>query len=808
MPAKKISADRVGLPQFTGSDEASAASHPQEPSDGGAEVFTLSSHARAREALAFGLSVGAPGFNIFVLGEDRSGRMTATLSYLEKAMADRPVPDDWVYLNNFAEPHRPRAYGLPAGMGRNLRTRMANLLPRLREALSGAFTAGDYEAQVQAAQQDAQSQVGAEIDALRKDAKSKGLDLVQTAGGITVTPVGPDGNPINPAEIAEAQKEAVETALQEINKRLRAINRMAGERQMDLAEALRDLNRAVADRAIGGLLDSLAEAFEGQSDLAAWIESLREDILANVRLFMGEAAAPSSADGQGGMTGAAESLLAQRYGVNLLIDNGDAAHPEVVLEANPTAGSLFGDMEYRQAGGVLETDFTLIRAGALHRANGGILVLRAETLAADPAIWLGLKAALRDRQVVVGQLSRRGGVPIAGAPQPLPVPLDVKVVLVGAPRWYYTFFSVDPDFHHYFRIKADVDTDMPADESNLACYRDLVQEIAARNCGRRCTAETVDYILGLASRWAGDRTRLTAQFEQVEDAVQEATLLMGECGDGDDPTAPLYKAVVVQAIARRRDRNARIEDRLYEQIADDMVMIDVTGSVRGQINALTVRSFGDHSFGTPSRVTARASVGRRGVINVERDIALGGPIQQKGVMVLQGFLAGHFARRHPLSFNCSITFEQSYGGVEGDSASLAELVAILSDISGLPARQDLAITGSVNQRGQSQVVGGVHHKVEGFFRACRDKGRLTGTQGVIIPRANETNLVLDDEVAQAAQEGNFTIWSVETIDEALELFLGTKAGEPDQDGNYPPDSIYGRVAAELAAFNDILSEDR
>ncbi len=772
----------------------------------GGEVFALSSHERAREALAFGLSVAASGFNIFVLGADRSGRMSATLAYLQKAVAARPVPDDWVYLNNFTEPQRPKPYRLPAGDGRRLQTRLDDMIPRLREVLQSAFSSAAYETQVQEARDQAQSLVAEQIEALRQEVQKDGLDLVQLQGGITVVPVGPDGKPANPADIPEDRREGLEAAVKKANETLRKINRQAGELQVQMAEKLRELNRGIADRAVSGLMDAFADAFPGHRELGAWIDSFKDDVLANVRLFLAPPEAVAQAGGVSAMPDAQDRFLAQRYGANLLVDHGGSRHPMVELAASPTVSNLFGDMQYRQAAGVLETDFTLIRAGALHRANGGVLVVRAEALAADPRLWVGLKAALRDRQITIDAMSLRGGVPIAGALQPLPIPLDVKVVVVGAPQWYYTFFSLDSEFHTYFRIKADVDTDMPATPENIACYGKLVQQIASAECGRCCTSDAVAYILGLAARWTGDRTRLTAQFEMVEDTVQEAVLLTGASPAPDVQPALLTQKAVAEAVARRRDRNSRIEDRLYEQIADDTVMIDVSGSVRGQVNALTVRSYGDHSFGTPSRVTARASVGRKGVINVERDIALGGPIQQKGVMVLQGFLAGHFARAHPLSFNCSITFEQSYGGVEGDSASLAELVAILSEIANLPARQDLAITGSVNQRGQSQAVGGVHLKVEGFFRACQDKGELTGSQGVIIPKANEDNLVLHDEAAQAVRDGRFHVWSVTTVDEALSLFLGREAGHMGPDGNYPAESIYGRVAAELAAYHEILSE--
>ncbi|MEK9661819.1 MAG: AAA family ATPase, partial [Alphaproteobacteria bacterium] len=435
-------------------------------------------------------------------------------------------------------------------------------------------------------------------------------------------------------------------------------------------------------------------------------------------------------------------------------------------------------------------------------ANGGVLVLRAEALAAQPHSWAQLKGALRDGCIRLEEMHRTGGVPIAGAPSPEPIPLDVRVVIVGAPQWYYAFFSVDPEFQAWFKVKAEIDAEMPADEANLATYGGLIRGMAARHGVAECTDEAVAYLLGLASRWADDRGKLTAQFELIEDIVAEAAHHVAR-HDGKS-AKQLDRDAMVLARRERRHRNARIEDRVQESIRCGTVMIASAGAVVGQINALTVRDTGDHSFGAPSRVTARTHIGRRGVTNIERESALGGPLQQKGAMVLQGFLAGLFARRLPLSFNASITFEQSYGGVEGDSATLAEALAVLSDLADLPLRQDLAVTGSANQRGEVQAIGGLIRKAEGFYRTCAEAGDLTGTQGVVFPAANEANLILRSEIAEAVAAGRFHLYSVRHVDEALELFTGVAAGTPDSDGNYAPDTVYGRIATQLVAFDKAL----
>ena len=517
---------------------------------------------------------------------------------------------------------------------------------------------------------------------------------------------------------------------------------------------------------------------------------MRNDVLENLHLFSA-----------GEQPGIRRELPEDRYTVNLFVDHSDDPNPGVLLEANPTYENLFGRMEYRPAEGGLYTDFTMLRAGSVHRANGGILVIRADALARNPISWEFLKGALRDGESRIEELQRNGAVPLAGAPRPKPVPLDLKVVIVGAPRFYYAFFSIDPEYQTYFKVKADIDADMDTTPENIASYAALIRQIAQDHRKFDCDDAAVQRLIGMATRWASSREKLTARFEIVEDVVVEAVELAIKAGQES-----VTEAIVVQAIENRRRRNARIEDRMQESITDGQVMIATTGRTVGQVNGLTVRDLGDHAFGGPSRITARASAGRLGVINIERQVALGGPIQQKGVMVLQGFLSGRFARRFPLSFNCSITFEQNYGGVEGDSASMAEVLAILSDLSGIPLRQDIGITGSMNQRGDAQAIGGAHHKIEGFFRCCLEAGDLTGEQGVVVPRANEKNLILRDDVSDAVATEKFHIWSVETIEEAVELFMDMPVGEADADGRFPADTVYGRVQVELEAFDRALYE--
>ncbi len=779
MAVREIPACEVGIPKFE---------RPAISIDTHARVFALSSHRRAREALDFGLHVRDPGFNVFVVGEDRSGRMTATLEYLDQAVNGGDPLEDWLYLNNFRHTNEPVAVCLPAGEGRKFRDAMADLIPQLRLALHQAFSREEYQQRLSELERALREEIGKLIEAVRAEAEKAELSLVQSPQGLIAMALGEDSKPLDVMELPAAKRETMEKAGERVSGMLAEINRTTARRQTELAEQVRDLNSNVAETAVSGLIDEFNAKFSTHTSLSRWLVGFRVDVIENLDLFRGDSEGGKPQNP--GMPVPARPTPEDRYAVNLLVDNADVNGPPVLLEANPTYENLFGRIEYRQVDGVLQTDFSLIQPGALHRANGGVLVLRAEAIAAYADSWSHLKGALRDGVIRMQEQYRAGGVPIAGAPKPGAVPMNVKVVIVGAPVWYYTLFSIDPEFQAYFKMKAEIDAEMDADAGNLATYIGLLQGFANKHEGTTCTPEAIDYLLGYASRLAFDREKLTARFELVEDIVNEAIYTRN-----DGAVRKLDREAVKAALASRRTRNARMEDRVQESIRRGGVLISTSGTAVGQVNGLTVRDAGDHSFGAPSRVTARTSVGRRGVTNIERETMLGGPIQQKGALVIQGFLAGLFARRMPLSFNASITFEQSYGGVEGDSASLAEVLTILSDLASAPLRQDLAVTGSVNQRGKVQAIGGLSHKAEGFYRACIAAGELTGTQGVVFPASNTVNLILDDDVAEAVAAGNFHLYAAATADEALELFTGVPAAD-----------MYQRVAKQLEEFDHALDE--
>lgn len=779
MTAKKLAAADLGLPRF---DAPPSSATPVFP-------FDFSSHNRAGKALKFGLSISDPGYNIFVLGENRSGRMTATMNYLESKAASRAAADDWVYLFNFRRPSKPKPYRLARGVGRQLRDQLAALIPAYRKALHAAFEDPNYTARLRGAGAKLRERLETAYAELEESARAQGLKIQRSEQGVGVIAVDAEGNPRAWETLSADEQQRLTAAAHEIGERMRAIGVEAQKAEQQAGGVVTDIRREVADGIIDAPMHQMESAFSHHAGIRRWLIELREDLLEHIDHLLADVPA-------GGRDPAAE-----RYSVNLLVDNTDNPHMPVVLEPNPTFPRLFGAIEYRAVGGALETDFRMIRAGALHRANGGILVLRAEAVAREPGVWEALKGAIRDGEVRIEE-PQRGNMPaLVESLVPKGIPLSVKVVLIGAPRWYYTYYSHDPNFLDHFKIKADIDPDMDATSENLTVYATLLRNAAAKRVtGASLDDEAVSYLLGQASRWADARDKLTSRFEMLEDVLVEAGALLAP-GDGK----VIGVEQIRQALIERRRRNARVEDRSQESIRKQVINIVTKGKALGQVNGLTVLDLGDHGFGMPSRITARTYVGRLGVINIERMTAMGGPIQQKGAMIIDGFLNGRFAQRFPLSFAASITFEQNYGGVEGDSASLAELCAIVSSLSGLPLRQDIAITGSMDQAGNAQVIGGANFKIEGFFRACRDRG-LTGTQGVVVPLTNERNLTVRDEVAEAIAAGQFHIWSVTTIEEAIALFTGVPAGAMDAKGNYPKGTVYERVVARLAEFDRILTE--
>ncbi len=748
---------------------------------------------RAREAIGLGAAIGAQGFNIFAIGRSGARIGGSVRALLEESAKSRPPPPDWVYVNCFAASHRPHALSLPAGRGPALQAALAGMIEELRAALPAMFEGEDYQRRRSAIETSLHGQAEEAFSALAEKASAEGMAIVRTPMGFAVAPAK-DGKVVPPEEFStwpEAQqKEArghIERIEKELEQTLRAIPRFEKQRR----EAIRELDRETAKFVIDEAVSEAAAPFADLPEVTAHLEAVRADLVENVHFFVGEQGEGAEALPPGLRAG---SPL-DRYAVNVLVTrNGAPAGAPVVEELHPTLANLVGRIEHLPVQGALVTNFRMIRAGALHRANGGTIVIDVRALLTEPFSWEALKRTLTRGEIVIEDPARFMGLAQTVSLEPDPIPFDAKVVLVGERMLYYLLAAYDPDLARHFKIVADFDDEAlrsPESEAMLArLIATLAKEAGARPLARDAVARAIEH----AARLAGDSERLTLLVEDLRDLVIEAGHWAGAAG-----RAVTGREDLEHAIAEQRRRLERPVLLTRDSILRGVALIDTAGERVGQVNGLSVLDLGGLAFGRPTRITARVRPGGGRILDIEREVELGGPIHSKGVMILSGFLAGRYAQEGGMSLQASLVFEQSYGGVEGDSASAAELLTLLSALSGLPMRQDLAITGSVNQHGDIQPIGGVNEKIEGFFEICAARG-LTGTQGVIIPASNVQHLMLRAEVVEACAAGRFAVYAVGGIDEAARLLMGREPGARGADGRFPYGSINGRVEATLAHF--------
>jgi lon-related putative ATP-dependent protease len=745
---------------------------------------------RAVSALRFGLDIKNKGFNIYVSGVPGSGRTTATERYLHEFASKKPVPDDWIYVNNFKDRLQPNAICLPAGRARKFRKDMEAMVKSAIQDLKAMFESEEYtrhkEELVNAVQQKKQDL----LDHLNQEAQQEGFVLQPTPMGLLSVP-GRKGRPITEEEflkLTEQEKEELSARQQKIKGVMEEATRKAQNLDRELRKRLEELDREVAEYAIRQHFEALHEIYSDLDEIPQFLEDVRSDLLDHLDEFTG-----TQEDEQNPL-----DMLRPRprqdptrkYAVNLLVDHGEQEGAPVVVEMNPTYNNLIGRVEHEAVFGALVTDFTLIRAGALHRANGGYLVLPMEELLRNPFAWDALKRALENQKIEIEDVTERYGLTTQTL-RPEPIPLDMKVVLIGRPDLYQLLLRYDESFRELFKVKADFDTQMDRNEENIQNYLSFVCNLVNYDGLRHLDQEALARVVEFASRLVDDQEKLTTHFGNMSDVIREASYYATQ--DGDELVRRKH---VDRAIEGRYYRSGLIRDRIQEMIARDTIKITVTGARVGEVNGLSVISLGDIRFGQPSRITASISLGKEGVVDIEREAELGGPIHTKGVLILSGYLAEKYAQDKPLSLSARLVFEQNYSGVEGDSASSAELYALLSALSGASIRQGIAVTGSVNQRGEIQAIGGVNEKIEGFYEVCKIKG-LTGDQGVLIPASNIKNLMLKEEVRTAIEKGEFHVWTVTTVDEGIELLTGIPAGERQEDGRFPADTINARVDARL-----------
>jgi lon-related putative ATP-dependent protease len=753
---------------------------------------------RAVKALKFGLDIEQLGFNIYAAGASGTGRTTAVKDFLEEVAKKKPVPSDWCYINNFDEPYEPKAIRLPPGEGKNFQTAMSGLIAEVQRALPKAFESEEFAAKREATIKAIQEERNELFSQLNERAQKEGFVLQSTPIGLLIIPVL-KGKPLSDRDFLSLSpqiRNEIQERREKVNADLRGAMRQIRSLEGKVNEEIQKLNKDVALYSIGHLFDNLEAKYKDFPEVVAYLDKAQEDILENLTIFLKPEEPAQEAPQSPFPIPWMREIPVRKYEVNLMVDNSNLRGAPVVIEPNPTYQNLFGRIEKEAQFGVLTTDFTMIRGGSIHKANGGYLVLPVLEMLQNIFTWESLKNALRNKRITIEEIGERLGFITTKGLRPEPIPLQVKVILIGDPVLYQMLYVYDKDFKELFKIKADFDTTMDRTEENMRKYAAFVCTFCRKENLKHLDASAVAQIVEYGSRLAEDQEKMSTRFADVADTIREACFYADQ-----DNSGYVTGGHVEKAIEEKVYRSNLIQEKIREMIERRVLLIDTEGEAVGQVNGLSVMSMGDFAFGTPSRVTASIGLGREGIIDIEREAKMGGPIHTKGVMILGGYLAQKYSQNKPLSLSARLVFEQSYSGVEGDSASSTELYALLSALSELPLKQNFAVTGSVNQKGKVQAIGGANEKIEGFFEVCKAKG-LTGDQGVLIPQSNIQNLMLKEEVVEAVKAEKFHIYPVETIDQGIEILTGTKAGVKRPDGTFEEGTVNNRVDSRLREMAD------
>ncbi len=754
---------------------------------------------RALRSIEFGLGVDGAGFNLYVSGETGTGRTTTIASILAKRARNEPQPHDWVYVNNFKNADSATSLNLPAGRGSELAADMKELIDAFRTDIPKALESSEYENRRAELLESFQAVSNDLFQELEKASGKLGFSLQRTVSGLVIVPQKAGRNYTQEEYDALNEKKRLKLEKQgkELTEQLNDVLRKVRDQEKATKEALVKADRELGMSCLGHRLDPLREKYRELEKVLAYLDAVQEDILNTLDDFKPQSTQPQIP----GIKMPRQEPSFDRYQVNILVDNKGTEGAPVVFEPNPTYNNLFGRIEHvMQYGGVAVTDFTMIRAGALHRANGGYLIIDAREVLINPFVWDSLKRSIRNSEIRIEDVLEQYRFMTMVSLKPEPVQMSAKIILIGTPWIYYLLFHLDPDYRKFFKVKAEFDSRVVRTPEIMHDYALFVASHCRSEGLLPFHKSGVAALLEHTARMADDQAKFSSQFMEIADFIREISFWAVKADraiiSGDDVRSAAEESLY---------RVNRIEERMQELYDDGTIMVDTSGTVVGQINGLSVISLGDHTFGRPTRITATVYTGQDGMVNIEREVKLSGPIHDKGVLILTGYLGGTFAGEHPLSLSASICFEQSYDGIEGDSASSTELYALLSALSGVAVKQGIAVTGSVNQRGIVQAIGGVNHKIEGFFAVCRAQG-LTGQQGVMIPKANERHLMLHEDVVQAVRDGQFHIWSVETIEQGIEILTGVTAGQRGKNGKYPAGCIYHRVDARLEKMAGQLNE--
>jgi lon-related putative ATP-dependent protease len=742
---------------------------------------------RPIRAIRFGLDITSPGFNIYISGLTGTGKTTVIKNFLEDIAAKMPSPDDWCYVHNFRDPNCPTILRLPAGRAKGLRSEMGELVRNLKIDIPKAFESKEYEESINQLLRENQAKQQLLLGQLSEKAHAKGFEVEISKVGVTLLPMS-GGKPMTPDryEALDADsKKKIEADRAELDQDIQAFLRQVRDANKESRERVTELHRRVGLYVVGIRIDGIKEQYPGFSQVISYLNDVQEYILSHLEDFM-EDAAKQELPGptQIRLEPPADPFV--KYKVNIVVDNTDLKGSPVVIETNPTYYNLFGRVERRAQFGTLSGDFTMIRAGSYAKANGGFLVLNARDILLNPGVWETLKRTVKNKEVRIEDIAEQFGiVPVAGM-RPNPIPVDVKVIMIGHQLIYHELYSLDEDFRKIFKVKADFDSRMTRDARGFDDYASFISSRCRDEGLMHFDPAGVAQVIEYGAWLVDNRQKLSARFSDVADIVREASYWARNAGD-----TAVSAAHVQRAVEEKYYRSSLIEERIREMITDGTIFVDVDGEAVGQVNGLAVIDLGDIRFGKPSRITAKTFMGKSGVIDIERESKMSGKIYDKGVLILSGYLGSKYAQERPLSVAASLCFEQSYDGIDGDSASSTEVYALLSSLSQIPIKQGIAVTGSVNQHGQVQPIGGVNQKIEGFFDVCKVRG-FTGAQGVLIPSQNVQNLMLRRDVVNAVSEGKFHIYAVSTIDEGIEILTGVPAGEKSDQNIFPEGTVnYG-----------------
>ncbi len=747
---------------------------------------------RAVRSLDFGLNIDNEGYNIYLSGAFGTGKTTLAREMLEKKARHKPVPSDWCYVYNFKQPDVPQALALAAGMGKEFKKDVANGMDLLMQQTRKEFEGHDYDFKKSAILNDFMEETNHMYIRLEEESRAFGFSISRTTNGVSSVPLK-DGQALSQEDyLAMSEDERLEllkksTVMQEkINESIRKYK----ELEKSIKEQIKALELETVHLVTGPYFTELIAKYTNYPEVCRYLEEMQQDVLDNLDVFTEEEEkSPFSFLQRMDKKG-----VQRRYQVNLFVDGSALKHAPVVFETNPNYSNLFGQIEFESEFGVLSTDFMKIKPGAVHRANGGYLVLHVYDILKNYYVWDKLKRVIKNKEIIVESLNKNLGIGSSETLQAEKIPVNLKVILIGEPIYYYLLYRQDEEFQKLFKIKADFDVEMDRSRMHIMDYARMISSVCEAQKLRHFDPTGVARVVDYGGRMAEDQNKLSTLFNKLVEIIYEANAWAN-----DDKAEIVNGEHVQRAIAEKKYRSAMIEEKIQENINQDSLMINVFDRKVGELNGLAVYNMGDYSFGKPVRITAKTFMGEKGLVNIEREIQMSGKIHSKGVLTLNGYMGAQYAQDKPLSLSASLTIEQSYSGIEGDSASSAELYTLLSSLAGVPMKQGIAVTGSVNQNGEIQPVGGVNQKIEGFFQVCKQKG-LTGEQGCIIPKQNVSQLMLTEELIEAVKAKMFTIWAVEYIDEGIEILTDMPAGKRDANGKFPPDTIHFRVDEQLTAW--------